>query len=153
MDKWKIIKKEIKNLSISAIIIENDAHETKRISLEDAITLARNDKLENAKARLNTVYGEYILDVDGGLESLESIYDNKGLNLTIICRMINSDNKCIGYKVKDDTGKTYKLSLNKIWDLASNKSINGIKAVINGDKKCIISTEDYKLSDLPVISI
>jgi len=153
MSEWRITKKEIKGLLVSAIIIENDSGESKRISLEDAITLARNEKIENAVAILDTSSGKYILDVNNGLTSLDTIYHNNGLNLTIICRLIDSNKKCIGYKVKDETGKTYKISLSKAWELALNNSIYGVKARINGKTKCIISTEDFKLSNIPDLMI
>ena len=151
MDKWRIIKKELKDLSISAIIVTNNTEE-KRITMEEAIMMARNDKIENATAILNTASSKYVLSVEGGLKNIETVYGKEN-HLEIICRLLNSDNKCIGYKVKDSEGKVYKLSLAKVWELALKDNIVGIRAVLNNNRRCIISKDDYKLSDIPVLTI
>lgn len=152
MDNWKIIKKELKDLSVSAVVITNETGEEKRVSIKDVVLLARNNKITNAKASLNTISGNYILNVDSGLSSIETVY-GKDNQLEIMCRMINSDNKCIGYKVKDSNDKVYKLSLSKIWELASKNIIYGIRAGFYGDKKCIVNKDDYKIENVPILNV
>lgn len=149
--KYTIIEKEIKGIEISSLVIENSESNRKNVSLVDTIKLARGDKITNAKAIFDTSKGRYILAVDNGFKSLGNTDRTKGLKFSILGRMINSENKCVGYKVQDAKGKIYKLSISKIWDLAEQGSINGIKAKIISGKKILLSTDDCQLHNIPVI--
>lgn len=152
MSRWEIIKKEISGIEVVAYTIKSEDDSTKRVSIEDATLLARNGMITNASAKLNTVSGRYILDIDDS-NLVEENYNNKEDKLHIVCRLIDNENKCVGYKVKDDNGKSYKLSSSKTWELAEKQTIVGIKAVIKGNKRCLISTEDCVLEDLPISKI
>ena len=65
---------------------------------------------------LDTDSGKYIIDIDGGLGSIETINKGENLKLVLKARLL-VDNKCVGYKAEDEKGKTYTLSIEKVWSL------------------------------------
>lgn len=149
-NQYKIISKEIKGISLVGVTIENDTGNRKNINITDATKLARGNKLSNASAKLDVLNGEYKLDIDGGLQSIEYSDRTKGLHLTLLGRLLNTDNKCVGYKAQDDKGKIYKLSISKIWELAEQGSVKGIKAKVTSGYRVLISTKECKLQSLPI---
>lgn len=151
--KYNIIGKEIVlGKGINSFLLEDINGNKKKLSLQDTLKLVRSDKVSNAKVVLNTVTSEYMIDIDGGLKSLTNISDKVDKQLSILGRLVKND-KCIGYKVKDTDGNIYKLSISKVWELADNGNIKGINAKIISNKKCLISTEDVKLIDIPILKI
>ena len=68
--------------------------------------------------------------------------------MDLTARLIKN-NKCIGYKAVDSKGKTYKLSIDKVWSLAEQGSINNIQGKYYNNHKVIISINNFKLIDLP----
>lgn len=149
-NSYKIVKKQFTGIDISDLVIENKEGKHKLISKQDAIKLARGNKIENAKAILDTDSGEYLIDIENGLSSLETISKGNSLTLELKARLI-VDNKCVGYKAEDIKGKTYTLSIEKVWELAEQGSVKGIQAKIINNKKSLISTDEVKLDNLPKI--
>jgi len=149
--KYKVVGKEFSGIDISSMIIENDDGKRKRIPKADIVKLARGGKLSNAHSIFNYIDGSYVISFDNGLMNIESIDRSSGIHLSLVARIIQS-NRCIGYRALDDKNKTYKLSIEKVWELAERGSINGIKAQINAGKKILISTGDIRLKDLPIIN-
>ena len=146
---YTIKEKIFKGLEVYGFMIENiDTKEVKPIKMSDTVKLARNNKITNAKAILDTYKGQYILSIENGLAGIENSDRTNGIHLTLLARLIK-DKKCIGYKVIDDKGKTYKLSSEKIWELSEQGSVKGIQGKIIGNHKCIVSTDTLSLKDIP----
>lgn len=150
-NKYTIVQKDIKGIEIRGYIIESEEGTRKNISLADTIKLARSEKISNAKAIFDAGSGHYMLDIDNGLESIEDADRTRGLKFSVIGRMLNSEDVCVGYKVQDTKGKIYKLSISKIWELAEQGSIVGIVAKIKAGKKVLVSTDDCQLHSIPII--
>ena len=147
---YTIIQKQFNGLKIESVVIENDEGKKKLISIDDAVKLARKGAIKNAKALLDTDSGEYILAIENGLTSIENLDKSKNLLLSLKARLI-VDSKCVGYKAEDTKGKTYTLSIEKVWQLAEQGSIKGIQAKIINNKKALVSTNELQLKDLPRI--
>ena len=81
---------------------------------EDMIKIALSGKIENASVVLNTENSEYILEVHNGLDSIETITKLNDIMLTLQCRILDKEGVCIGYKAKDESGKSYNLTVNKL---------------------------------------
>ena len=145
-----IVAKEVKGINVVGFTIENVDGNRKNISLQDAIKLARGNKIRNASAKFDLLNSEYMIDIDGGINNIENSDRTKGLKLSLLGRLINVDGKCIGYRAQDDKGKVYKLSIAKVWDLAEQGSILGIKAKLSSNGRVLESTSDCELSKLPV---
>ena len=108
------------------------------MSVQDTISMARLGDIDNVEAVLNTETGEYILYFKYGESSIP--IESRSNVLTPIARVFENGN-CIGYKVIDKNGKQYKLSTNKVWQMAIDKQIYGIKAKLINGKRAIISGE------------
>lgn len=150
--KYTIVEKEFNGIEIDKLIIENNLGQRKKVKMSDMVKLARADKLNNARAILDIDTGEYILDVENGLGSLAESDRSNNLSLELTARIIE-DNKCIGFKAVDSKGKAYKLTIDKIWILAEQGSVNGIIGKYIGDNKVLLSTDDKKLMDLPKLNV
>lgn len=148
--KYKVVAKEFNGIEVSSMIIENEDGKRKKILKQDIIKLARGGKLSNAQSLFDYVNSEYIVAFDDTLLNIETIDRSNGIHLNLSARLIKDD-KCIGYKAVDDKGKSYKLSIEKIWELAEKGSVNNIKAKINGKHKVLVSYGDTQLKDLPII--
>lgn len=150
--KYTIINKDINNLVITGYTIQNEEGKTKVVKTADIVRLIRSGKIKNARVLLDTDSAEYIVDVDGGLINLPNNAKNKN-KMTLLCRLIDGDKKCIGYKAQDINGKTYKLSINKIWELSTQGLIENYTGKIIGDVRAIISLTDQKLENLPKLYV
>ena len=149
-NQYKIVAKEVKGINIVGVTIENSEGNKKNISISDATKLARSDKITNATAKFDVINSEYVLDVEGGMNNLEYSDRTKGLSLVLLGRLLNDNDECIGYKAQDSKGKTYKLSIAKIWEMTEQGAIKGVKAKICSKGKILESTDDCDLSRLPV---
>lgn len=149
-NQYSIVAKEVKGINVVGFTIENVDGNRKNISLQDTIKLARGNKIHNASAKFDLLNSEYMIDIDGGINSIENSDRTKGLKLSLLGRIVGVDGNCIGYRAQDDKGKVYKLSIAKIWDLAEQGSILGIKAKLSSRGKVLESTSDCELSKLPV---
>ena len=149
--KYKVIGKEFNGIEIGAMLIENEDGNKKKIPTSDVVKLARSGKLSNAHSLFNYLTGDYIVAFDDGLDSIETLDRSAGIQLVLTARILQDD-KCIGYKAVDSKNKTYKLSIEKVWELAERGSVKDIAAKINGEKKILLSIGDIKLKDLPIIN-
>jgi len=149
-----IIKsKVVKGINIEGFEIVSTDGIRQIISNEDAIKLARSNKIENAYAVLNSDTGKYMIVFNNGLENLDSIRNTKGIKLRLVHRLVDKNNNCFGYKAIDNNGKSYKLSIGKTWELALSQSIIGIDAKIVHGVKVLKSTSDTSLADIPRIKV
>lgn len=149
-NQYSIVAKEVRGVSVTGFTIENSEGTRKNISLQDTIKLARGNKISNAKVIFNILNSEYMIDIDGGIDNIPNYDRTKGLKLSLLGRLIGIEGKCIGYRAQDGKGKVYKLSISKVWDLAEQGSIVGIKAKLNSKGRVLESTSECKLSELPV---
>lgn len=151
-NKYRIIQKDYTGIEITGVVIQNKDKQTKLIPMDDAIKLARSDKLSNATAVLDTNSGDYILDIEGGLQSLENTDSSKGVQLELKARLIEN-NKCIGYKATNNKGKTYRLTIDKVWNLAEQGSIVGVSGRIINGSRVLLSNKDFRLRNLPEMQL
>ena len=149
-NQYKIVAKEIKGISLIGFTIENADGNKKNISLQDAIKLARSNKISNATAKFDVLNSEYMIDIENGIDILPYSDRTKSIKLSLLGRLIGTEGKCIGYKAQDDKGKIYKLSISKVWDLAEQGSIVGIKARVSSKGRVVESTDECNLSELPI---
>lgn len=149
-NQYRIVAKEVKGITVVGFTIENDEGNRRNVSLQDAIKLARGNKISNAKAKFDVLNSEYMIDVDGGIDSLDYADRTKGIKLSLLGRLIGVEGKCIGYKAQDDKGKLYKLSIAKVWDLAEQGSIVGINIKVSSKGRILESTDECNLSELPI---
>ena len=136
-NQYKIVTKEIKGISLIGFTIENADGNKKNISLQDAI-------------KLDVLNSEYMIDIENGIDILPYSDRTKSIKLSLLGRLIGTEGKCIGYKAQDDKGKVYKLSISKVWDLAEQGSIVGIKARVSSKGRVVESTDECNLSELPI---
>lgn len=150
--KYKISNKYIKGVNIEGYTISNEQGNSKFVKADDVIKLALNDKLSNARAVLNTETSSYILDIDGGNKALDTITKLNSITLSLQCRIMDTENKCIGYKAKDESGKSYRLTIQNTWELALGQAIIGVEAVIISGVKVLRSKDGFSLAELPKIN-
>lgn len=149
---YKIKNKYIKGVNIEGFTISNDEGNEKFIKSEDMIKIALSGKIENASVVLNTENSEYILEVHNGLDSIETITKLNDIMLTLQCRILDKEGVCIGYKAKDESGKSYNLTVNKTWELALGQAIYGIEALSINGIKVLKSKDGFNLKDIPKIT-
>ena len=150
-DKFVIKRKVVKGLEIESFILELNGKEQK-VPVKEAIKLAKSGRILSAEALLDIDNKNYILYVENGTANISSEDTDNNPKLEALGRVINNNNKCIGYKVKDTSGKEYTLSIQKTWELASIGCINGIKAGVTNGIKTLLSTESLRLCDISVIN-
>lgn len=149
-NQYVIVAKEIKGIEVVGFTIENSEGNRKNISIQDAIKLARGNKISNASAKFDLLNSSYMIDIENGMDALESSDRTKGVKLHLLSRLIGVEGGCIGYKAQDEKGKVYKLSSTKVWDLAEQGSIIGIRAKVSSKGRILESTSECKLSELPI---
>lgn len=149
-DKYIILNKCIYKTKVVGMTIEDSGHNKQYLKYSDIVKLVRSNKIVNAKAIKDDSDGTYHVLVTNGYSSIDTIQQPNQEKLHIICRMMESG-KCIGYKVKDDNGKIYKLSINKVWELIVQGMIDDLKTSFISNRKVILSTEKCNLANLPEV--
>lgn len=71
--------------------------------------------------------------------------------MVVVARMVASQ-RVVGYIVKDASGKQYRLSKDKVWELARSKRITNVSAELNGLSK-ILRGEGIYLNKLPTVNV
>lgn len=145
----------INGLNVSGYLVSADDNpeKTQEVNVVDIIKLAKSKRITNAETILDVDSGEYVLSIDEGLSNIQKVRNTKGSTFNILCRIVDADDKCVGYKVTDNSGKTYRLSNRKLWDLAINNFVNDIEALIINNKKVIRSIGDNKLESLTRVKV
>lgn len=144
----EIIDKCFDGIYVIGFTVKGESNTSKLVSVSDAIKLAKNNKITNAKCILDILNGDYMIKVT---DTIDSSFKNSHIQLTLQCRLLDSSGTCIGYKAIDNNGKRYNLSIKKTWELAFNHNVLGVKATIIGGKKTLKSMDDFKLKDIPKI--
>lgn len=140
--KYNIVEKIMSGIEVVGFIVENsESKERTPLKMSDVIKLARNNKFNNASALFDVVSGSYMISLDCSLKDLPVYIKDKDVKLKITSRILNSDGECTGYKVTDSSGKSYKLSSKKIWELAEQGRVENLEAKINNKSKILISND------------
>lgn len=150
MASFKITRGCMDNLAVSGYYIvdtEDSTKSEKLLRLDDIITLCKRGMISNAKLILDTYSGKDIVSVNDKIVYVSKA--KKNIQLHIVCRIISND-KCVGYIVKDGNNKTYKINTNKAWILAKHNSLENIEAKTVNKQKALISIND-SLSALPIM--
>ena len=151
MNKYVVKAKIVQGITLTGFSIENQSGETKNLNLDDVINLAKSEQIDNAELLFNPDTSNYILCIDQGLINLPTIRNVKDAKITLLCRIVDNNDNCKGYKASNNAGSTYRLSIHKVWQLAVNNSVAGIKAYIKNGKKILESEEGFELSKLPKV--
>ena len=145
--KYRIIKKQTDGIEIKRFIVEYIAEKKQAaINPDELINLVKAKKVESVDAYWDADNSQYILNFNGTLSSIE---EYRSGNFELQCRIIGKDGKCIGYKARNESGKVFKITTAKAWDLANKGCIVGIAGKIISNKKCLIGDDEHKLSLLP----
>lgn len=135
MQEYKIVDRYISGIETIGFIIEDENGNTKTLKNSDIIKLILSNKISNAEVVLNDITNDYeVLLTDLSLDNKKE--NSEDYSLTN--RIVSTDNKLIGYIVKDKNGNKYKIDCNKAWKLAQNNKIKGIKACILANKKALM---------------
>jgi len=147
--KYRIIKKQLNGIEIQRFILESiDDGKQAAVSLEDTVKLARVGKLLGVTPLLDLTTGEYIINFNG---TLKNIQEHNSIRLRLLCRLVDITGKCIGYKAQDNSNKTYKISINKAWELAIHNSVINVVGKVINNKKVLLGINDFSLSQLPTM--
>lgn len=145
--KYKIVGKQFTGMKVTHLVIENEEGKHKSLEYENIIKLVKADKISNAHLEIDTTSGEYMLITDDKVSELKEI-KKSNMEIELISRIVDSDDKCIGYKAHDNNGKQFKLSIDKIWELATEGNVNGVIGCFDGTNKII---KGEQLNKLPKI--
>ena len=151
MGVYTVKSKIVHGVTVDGFVIEDENGETRAKKTADVIKLARSEKISDAEAVLDSSTGVYVLSFNDSLQNLPTVRNTTDNMITILCRIVNSENKCVGYKVSDRHGKLYNLSLGKVWELALNEFVTGVRATVENNRKILRSVEPFRLGDIPVI--
>lgn len=148
---YSLIGKCYKDLDICEFKVKHEDNDnTEYLSRDRVIELASAGEIKGVHT-VTDIDGKIELLVDKGLSSLDTCVNEDRHKMKIIGRMVNSDERCIGYVVVGDNKKEYRLSIGKVWEMTINHNIDGVKAVIKNDRKYLLSIDTGFLSNLPKI--
>lgn len=149
---YKLTGRIMKGTNIIGYEVADNSGRVMRLKREDIIRLAWNGEIENCIAVKcdDTIY----LKGKGIRISELPIVDNTANNskvLTLKGRILKGYD-LIGYLVTDDNNNEYKVSREKVWQLARMQRICNATAQINGSRK-IIRGKGIALRSLPEIIV
>lgn len=148
-DKYVVTGKCIDGLNLVGFLVKRGDKPEKLISYADTVTFAKQGKVSNAEAILDTVDSEYKVVIKDGLEQLKTVYKQGQNKVVPVSRMVSAEKKqCVGYTVRDNQDNTYKMTADKFWSLASVGEVDGVKGIISDGRKVLIS-ENNLLAELP----
>lgn len=120
----------------------SDGEHTKMVVTKDILKIIKKGEVENTQIIDGTVC--FI----GGMQDIEIVTQYSNKQFTLLNRLVNEDNKCIGYKVKDGNGRVLRVSLNKAWELAKLQALTDVDAKIISGIKSLIGVGDLRLSEV-----
>lgn len=148
--KYELVYKHLKGIYVTKYTIKRiEDGEQKDVAIGDVIKLAALGKIANATTIVDITSGENILKIDGGYSALPVKHEVDG---KLIARIVDSNNKLVGYRLKGINGKTYKMSADKAWNLAAIGCIDNAEAKIISNKRILRGCNGIHLEDLPKIN-
>lgn len=90
-DKYIIINKCMDGINLVGFTIKKGDNQGKLISYSDAVSFARQGKLSNAEAVLDTIDNEYKIIVKDGFNSIDTIQKQGNAKVTPVSRMVSSE--------------------------------------------------------------
>ena len=116
-------------------LADEEKDESKTVTVAEIKEMIHNNVIGNASLIQDVVC------IDD-MNSIESVF-NAGSDkvFTVESKIVNSQNTCVGYEVKNKIGKIFKISLQKAWELALRGSLYGFKAVRSNGVKMIVGIE------------
>lgn len=152
-DKYTIINKCMDGINLVGFTIKKGDNQGKLISYSDAVSFARQGKLSNAEAVLDTIDNEYKIIVKDGFNSIDTIQKQGNAKVTPVSRMVSAERRqCVGYTIKDEDNNTFKVTADKFWTLASIGNVIGVQGKIEKGKRVLLSENDM-LASLPKMMV
>ena len=96
-------------------------------------TMHTENTVESAQEQIARQFKE---DLSESKESIEH-EDKNERKFTLAVQIVNTSEEVIGYAVLDNNGKKYRLSYNKVLQLADKGLVSNAKTVIQGGKKVL----------------
>lgn len=135
---------KLKSRHINGIVPDYyNTEDNRKISYTDIEEVVKDNKIDNAEWLDDGViwYSPEIKD-----EASIKEWDITGV-------LINDYGEGVGYELQNLDSKTFRLSRNKVWELALDGRIRGVSARINGEIK-VLEADDISLySRVPLIKI
>lgn len=135
--------------SILGYQISDENNNKKQIKLQYTYELIEKGKVGGCRI-LRYKDKKFIKLDEGKLSDLEEVGGRKGA-LKAVAR-IESSTGLQGYVLEDSKKRQFKLTVNKVWDIALNGDIENIGAKVINNKKCLIGVGS-RLVNLPKITI
>lgn len=152
-EKYTIINKCMDGINLVGFTIKKGDNQGKLISYSDAVSFARQGKLSNAEAVLDTIDNEYKIIVKDGFNSIDTIQKQGNAKVTPVSRMVSAERRqCVGYTIKDEDNNTFKVTADKFWTLASIGNVTGVRGKIEKGKRVLLSENDM-LASLPKMMV
>lgn len=153
MGEYIITGKHVEGISTVGYIAEKKVGgEEFNIKRHDIISMAKKGLIDNVKVLVGD-NGSYHLEFDGDIEEVVE----HGDTFELLCRILEKTEEkdiCVGYILKNQDSKKYKVDIDKAWELAYRGKLKDTEGKIINNKKTIISVkggDGLKLIDLPTI--
>jgi hypothetical protein len=119
-----------------------DIHELIRRELIQGCSLIEDNGQTYIKSTQNKIASLPLINRENGLN---------GMKFTVTGR-VYSNGALIGYTATDESGKLYRLSKDKVWDIARYGGFTNVSASVCGNKK-VLRGLGIRLRDLPEIQV
>lgn len=151
MGKFKVTGRYMKGLELGGLwILSEDASET-IVKMEEIYEMASNGLIEGYSL-VNTNKGDKVLySKDIKIKDLPIVRIDAQNGINITARLMR-DKELIGYEVINSAGRSFKITLEKAWELSASSSLDGIDACVMDGKKIIKGVRE-KLGTLPIIEV
>ena len=130
--QYTIIGKYIMGSSITGFDIQGKEGKVINVTYENACSLAKENKITGYK--LVEFKNEKWLHSLTGIKMSDIPTKHNAPEFHII-EKITKNNLTVGFIVEDSTGKQFKFSNNKVWELSKNGYIDGVITYIDQEKK------------------
>ena len=151
-EKYRLIGKYMEGSSIIGLEVADNGGNSKALKVKDVHTLIRRGLVEGCTI-VEYKDNNYIKSTESKISQLPLMNNRQARNMELTIRgRVFKDGRLIGYTAMDRGGKMYRLSKDKVWELASHGGVTNISATINNGMK-ILRGKDGSLSELLIVQV
>lgn len=158
---FKVTGAKRKKLSVTKYEIEStSSQEIRLVGKAELIRMIKDGEIENAELALDIEEMKHEISINGGIRSLRRVEEKADNKYDVTYRILSTENLkdgerqkygLIGYVIKGEDGKQYRIDKNKLYELAVNGCLNNVEARAIYGVKVLVSTKEIKLADLPFV--
>lgn len=146
-DKFTITAKVMEDLKTVGYMLKDKYDAISFCGYNNIKRYIKNGDVSNARLILDASTAQYLIDLDS-TENIPIVRNPMNDTYTIVNRIVDANNVCMGYSIKNASNEVKRVKIKTLWKLAMNNQVKDVKAYIYEDKLVLQGINGFKISDI-----